>query len=179
MRHLKSITSTLIFLSLLLFLASVARAESVAATLYLTTDKGPGTEIGTVTFTDDPEGLRIITDLAGLPPGKHGFHVHEKPDCSPMEKDGKVGRALAAGGHFDPDKTGKHLGPGGGGHKGDLPVLTVGADGRSTQILMLKGVKAADFKNRALIIHEGGDNYSDTPAALGGGGGRIACGIIK
>ena len=179
MRRLKSLASALTFLSLLFLLATVARAESVSATLYLATDKGAGAEIGTVTFSDEKEGIRITTDLKGLPPGKHGFHVHEKPDCSPMEKDGKIGNALAAGGHFDPDKTGKHLGPGGGGHKGDLPVLTVGGDGTDKETLLVKGVKATDFKNHALMIHEGGDNYADTPAPLGGGGARIACGIIK
>ena len=96
-----------------------------------------------------------------------------------MEKDGKIGHALAAGGHFDPDKTGKHLGPGGGGHKGDLPVLTVNGDGIDKETLLVKGVSAADFKNHSVMIHDGGDNYADTPAPLGGGGGRIACGVIK
>ncbi len=179
MSRLKSFGSVLTFLSLLLLLATVARAESVSATLYLATDKGDGTEVGTVMFSDEKDGLHITPNLKGLPPGKHGFHVHEKADCSPMEKDGKIGHALAAGGHFDPDKTGKHMGPEGGGHKGDLPVLTVSADGTATEMLMLKGVKAAEFKDRALMIHAGGDNYSDTPAPLGGGGARIACGIIK
>ena len=179
MRRLKPFVSVLTFLSLLLLLATTARAENVSATLYLATDTGNGDEIGTVTFADDKDGVTITTDLKGLAPGKHGFHVHEKPDCSPAEKDGKMGHALAAGGHFDPDKTGKHLGPEGGGHKGDLPVLTVSEDGTAKTTLKVKGIAAADFKNRSLMIHEGGDNYSDTPAVLGGGGNRIACGIIK
>lgn len=179
MTRLKPLASMLTFFSLLLLLATVARAESVSATLYLATDKGPGTEIGVVTFADGPDGLLITTDLKGLPPGKHGFHVHEKADCAAVEKDGKIGHALAAGGHYDPDKTGKHLGPEGGGHKGDLPVLTVAADGIAKETLKIKGIKAAEFKDRSLMIHAGGDNYSDTPAPLGGGGARIACGIIK
>ncbi len=28
------------------------------------------------------------------------------------------------------------------------------------------------------MIHAGGDNYSDTPEKLGGGGARVACGVI-
>jgi Cu-Zn family superoxide dismutase len=40
-------------------------------------------------------------------------------------------------------------------------------------------LKVRDVKNRALMIHAGGDNYSDQPAALGGGGARIACGVAK
>lgn len=169
----------LTFICLILLLAGVARAESVSATLYLATDSGDGAAVGTVTFTDNAEGLLITTDLKGLPPGLRGFHVHEKPDCGPMPKDGKVVRAAAAGGHYDPDKTGKHLGPGGGGHKGDLPALTVSEDGTAKGTMQLNNIKAAEFKDRALMIHAGGDNYSDEPEALGGGGARIACGIIR
>lgn len=87
--------------------------------------------------------------------------------------------ALAAGGHYDPDKTGKHLGPEGGGHKGDLPKITARADGSVKEVMYIKGLNAADFKDRSLMIHAGGDNYSDDPAPLGGGGARIACGIIE
>ena len=179
MTRLKPLASVLTFCCLLLLLATAARAETLSATMYLATDKGPGAEIGAVTFADGADGLLVTTNLKGLPPGKHGFHVHEKPDCGAVEKDGKIGHALAAGGHYDPDKTGKHLGPEGGGHKGDLPVLTVAADGTDKETLKIKGIKAAEFKNRALMIHAGGDNYSDAPAPLGGGGARIACGIIK
>lgn len=179
MSRLKSFTSVLTFFSLLFILATVARAENTSAILYLTTDKGNGAEIGAVTFVDEADALSVSVNLKGLPPGKHGFHVHEHPDCGPMEKDGVIGHALAAGGHYDPEKTGKHLGPEGGGHKGDLPVLEVGADGSVVTILKVKGVQAADFKYRSVMIHAGGDNYSDEPLPLGGGGARIACGIIR
>ncbi len=179
MVRLKSCLSTLAFLSLLLFLVGTAHAKGISTTVYKATDTGNGPALGTVTITDEPDGVVIVTNLHGLPPGKHGFHIHEKPDCGPVSKDGKVTHAGAAGGHYDPDKTGKHLGPGGGGHKGDLPVLTVGADGTAKETLRVKGVKSEDFKNRAIMIHEGGDNYSDTPAPLGGGGARIGCGILQ
>lgn len=180
MTRLKSLVpATLVFLSLMLLLAGVAHAGSVSATLYKATDTGDGDAVGMVTFTDGDDGLVITTDLQGLPPGQRGFHVHEKPDCSPVSKDGKMTHAGAAGGHYDPDKTGKHLGPEGGGHKGDLPALTVAEDGTAKGTVTLKGVKAEEFKNRAIMIHAGGDNYSDEPAVLGGGGARIACGIVK
>lgn len=179
MRRLKSLASALTFLSLLFVLAGVAHAETVSATLYKATDAGNGPELGTVTFADDGDGIVITTDLKGLPSGERGFHVHEKPDCAPVAKDGKVTHAGAAGGHYDPDKTGKHLGPEGGGHKGDLPALKVAEDGTAKGTMRVKGIKAADFKNRAVMIHAGGDNYSDTPETLGGGGARIGCGIIK
>ena len=156
-----------------------AAAAQTKAEVFLASDTGSGIPLGRVTFTDTDKGLEIKTDLIGLPPGQHGFHVHEKPDCSPTMKDGKPMVAMAAGGHYDPAGTKKHLGPEGGGHLGDLPMLTVGADGTAKVTLLVKGLKAADFANRSLMIHAGGDNYSDTPAPLGGGGARLACGIIK
>jgi Cu-Zn family superoxide dismutase len=158
---------------------TLANAEEIQADVYLATNEGQGAKVGKAVFADKEGGVEIDVDFQGLPPGLRGFHVHEIPDCSPTSKDGQVIPAGAAGGHFDPHKTGKHLGPGGGGHLGDLPALTVGDDGKAQIKLELKGVKAADFKDRSLMIHAGGDNYSDEPAMLGGGGARIACGILR
>ncbi|MDR2696082.1 MAG: superoxide dismutase family protein [Deltaproteobacteria bacterium] len=179
MKSLKRITCLCAVSAFVLMLGGLAQAETVKATVFLATEKGPGASVGTVDFTDTPTGLAIKTDLKGLPPGTHGFHVHEKADCGAVEKDGKGMPAMAAGGHYDPEKTGKHLGPDNGGHLGDLPVLEVAADGAAKVTLRVKKAKAADFKDRALMIHAGGDNYSDEPAPLGGGGARIACGLIK
>jgi Cu-Zn family superoxide dismutase len=86
---------------------------------------------------------------------------------------------MAAGGHYDPAKAGKHLGPKGAGHLGDLPALMVAADGTATQPMTVDRLKVADVKGRALMIHAGGDNYSDEPKPLGGGGARVACGVIN
>ena len=69
--------------------------------------------------------LPDYTKLKGLTPGEHGFHLHEKDSCGPGEKDGKPAAGIAAGGHYDPAATKAHKGPGGGGHKGDLPKLVV------------------------------------------------------
>jgi len=80
---------------------------------------------------------------------------------------------MAAGGHYDPANTGKHLGPQGEDHKGDMPVLSVDASGKATK----PHLTVTDVKGRAIMIHSGGDNYSDQPAPLGGGGARIACGV--
>ena len=65
------------------------------------------------------------------------------------------------------------------GHLGDLPALTVGADGTASTAVTAQRLKMSDVKDRSLMIHAGGDNYSDMPAALGGGGARIACGLVK
>jgi Cu-Zn family superoxide dismutase len=135
--------------------------------------------MGTIVFRQTAKGIEIAPQLAGLTPGDHGFHIHEKPDCGPAEKDGAMVAALAAGPHFDPTHSGKHLGPHGGGHHGDLPKLEVGADGKATKVMNLEGVKLADIRNRSVMVHAGGDNYSDLPAPLGGGGARIGCGVIR
>lgn len=150
--------------------------------LYRATADGQGELVGQVTFKDTDEGLEISYDLKNLPAGEHGFHVHEKADCSPMMKDHKMEAAMAAGGHYDPEHTGKHLGPEGNGHRGDLPVLIVNEDGTTKETIIFgisKNLKAEEFKGHTLMVHQGGDNYSDKPLPLGGGGARIACGVIE
>src|SRR5687767_14463077 len=92
--------------------------------------KGVGASLGTVVITESPKGgLEFKPELKGLPPGAHGFHVHEFANCAARAKDGKMSAGEQAGGHWDPDKTGKHGAPSGGGHKGDLPPLQVAANG--------------------------------------------------
>lgn len=159
--------------------ASPALAESLSAPMSLATPAGPGASVGTITITEGADGARFMLDLHGLPPGPHGFHVHGNPSCAPGEKDGKPVPAGAAGGHLDPDNTGMHMGPMGGGHLGDLPLITVNADGTAKGVLTAPRIKTLDpLKGRSLMIHAGGDNYSDQPAPLGGGGSRLACGVI-
>ena len=139
---------------------------------------GIGAKIGTISAEDTQYGLLLTPNLSGLTPGVHGFHVHENPDCSPGVRDGEVVPALAAGGHYDPENTGRHEGPYGDGHLGDLPPLIVGADGTATLPLLAPRLEVADLTGRSLMIHQGGDNFSDLPDPLGGGGARIACGVV-
>lgn len=161
-----------------LLISTAARADTATVTINAITADGVGAEIGTATITDGKDGAAIAIDVKGLSAGEHGMHVHEKGDCGAGEKDGKKVAGLAAGPHYDPAKAGKHEGPAGAGHMGDLPKLMI--EGASTKATVVAPkVKVADIAGRALIIHEGGDTYSDTPDALGGGKGRIACGVIK
>jgi len=166
-------------LSCILLFAGYVFAEDVTIKVSLVSDQGVGKEIGTIMASDSKYGLVLTPQLTDLAPGLHGFHVHDKPDCSHAMKDGKAVPALAAGGHYDPAGTGKHEGPFGNGHLGDLPALYVGADGKATLPVLAPRLKAADLNGRSLMIHAGGDNYSDTPAPLGGGGARAACGVVK
>lgn len=155
-----------------------AQAEKVIE-MNLTSDKGVGEVVGTITAKDTPYGLMLTPNLKGLPAGVHGFHVHEKPDCGISEKDGKITPAGAAGGHYDPAKTGKHEGPWGEGHLGDLPALYVNADGMATYPVVAPRLKLADIEGHSIMFHAGGENHSDEPVALGGGGARMACGVVK
>lgn len=155
-----------------------AHAEDITIKMRAVSADGVGKEIGTIRAVDTKKGLRLIPKLSGLSAGQHGFHLHDKARCGAKAADGKTGPGLAAGGHFDPEKTGKHEGPEGQGHKGDLPALTVDDKGSATKAVTAPHLKVADLWGHALMIHAGGDNYSDQPKPLGGGAGRIACGQI-
>ncbi len=140
---------------------------------------GVGDPIGTINVRNTKYGILITPNLRGLTPGMHGFHVHENANCGAGEKDGEKIAGLAAGGHYDPKNTGVHEGPFGAGHLGDLPALFVTAEGTATHSVLAPRLKLHDLEGRSLMIHAGGDNYSDQPKALGGGGARMACGIVK
>lgn len=109
--------------------------------------------------------------LKKMAPGAHGFHLHQYPTCE--------SHGLAAGGHYDPTHSQKHRGPSGGGHYGDLPRLLANAKGVIDQIVPLpKNLSGVDLKQHSFIVHAGGDNYHDIPLPLGGGGDRLACGVL-
>jgi len=145
----------------------------------LATAEGPGNSIGAITVSQTSYGVLLAPDLKGLPPGVHGFHLHQNPDCAPKEQEGKMVPALAAGGHYDPAKSGVHEGPYGNGHLGDLPTIFVTQDGAALYPILAPRLKLADVKGRSLMIHAGGDNHADHPQKLGGGGARVACGVIS
>lgn len=154
-------------------------AAEVTVSLNLAEKQGDGAAIGTVRIVETPYGLAFHPTLKGLPPGLHGFHIHEKPSCAPGEAGGAVVPAGAAGGHLDPQGSKKHGEPWGDGHLGDLPPLFVGADGNATSPVLGPRLKLADVKSRSLMVHAGGDNHADHPMPLGGGGARVGCGVIN
>jgi Cu-Zn family superoxide dismutase len=161
-----------------LLFAPMALASETTVPLRQISPQGSGTGIGHLLLRDTSRGLWIVTRLRDLPPGEHGLHVHENPDCGPAEKEGTTVAGLAAGGHFDPAGTGFHAGPLGEGHLGDLPRITVAADGSAEQTLLAPRLRLEAIRGRSVILHAGGDNYRDQPEPLGGGGARIACGLI-
>ncbi len=163
----------------LLAMKSVIAHDSLDINMNQVSRYGVGEAIGSINARDTNYGVVITPKLRGLTPGLHGFHVHENPDCGAAEKDGQKVAALAAGGHFDPKKTGVHKGPYENGHLGDLPALLVNADGTATHPVLAPRLKLHDVEGRSLVIHAGGDNYSDNPKPLGGGGARVACGVLR
>lgn len=180
---MQRILLTTAFTSLVLVSSAALAAEKTIDVMAITAS-GVGAKIGTITAKDAKEGLVLTPKLTSLnPPGPHGFHLHEKPDCGAAPNpaaNNAVAAGMAAGGHYDPAKTGKHHGPHAkDGHKGDLPPLVVNGDSTATLPVIAPHLKVKDLSGKALMIHAGGDNYDDTPAPLGGGGARIACGVIK
>ncbi|WP_263576791.1 superoxide dismutase [Cu-Zn] SodC [Acinetobacter pseudolwoffii] len=173
--------TTLCALSAALFTGCTSTSPSNelvrAVTVNAVTAEGIGQEIGTVLLSDSPAGLVIRTNLKQLPAGERGFHIHENGSCAPAMKDGKMGAALAAGSHYNPNQSPNHGTPVTG-HLGDLPALKVNTDGTARVTLLAPRLKLADLQGRAIMVHAGGDNYSDNPLPLGGGGDRIACGVI-
>lgn len=161
-------------------LALPALAEELTVKMAKVTQDGTGEPVGTVTISETDGGASFKLALHGLQPGQHGFHVHENGNCGPTLLNGVRIPAGAAGGHLDPEHVGKHEGPVGEGHLGDLPAVEVEANGTVNQTLVAPRIKdIATLRGHALVIHIGGDNYKDTPTALGGGGGRFACGIVE
>jgi superoxide dismutase, Cu-Zn family len=156
--------------SICLLICNIAFAD-ISIPMYLTSQQGIGQPIGTIIASEKPYGVLFTPNLHNLPSGLHGFHIHQNPSC--------LDNGMAAGDHFDPSHSSQHLGPYGKGHLGDLPVLEADTNGNATLPILAPRLRLNELKNRSLIIHEGRDNYSDVPTKLGGGGARIACGIIK
>ncbi len=152
-------------------------AGPLSIAMRIADDSGPGAAVGEVLVSESKFGLVFTPALKGLPPGLHGFHVHENASCAAAQRDGKPVAALAAGGHYDPEKTGQHGTPWGEGHRGDLPALYVDAQGHAQQPVLAPRLKLSDLAGRSLMVHAGGDNHADHPAPLGGGGARVVCGV--
>jgi len=128
---------------------------------------------GTVTFTQVGDKVRVVANLSGLKAGSpHGFHVHEKGDCS-------SGDGMSAGGHYNP--AGKpHGSLSTDHHAGDMPNITADSSGNASVNVEVPGLSigsgSADIVGKGLIVHRDPDDYTSQPA--GNAGPRIACAVI-
>lgn len=160
----------------------LAQADEIVVPMHLVNEQGTGMPVGQVVISQSPHGLVFTPQIQNLPlrPGLHGFHIHENPSCMPGEQDGKMVAALAAGGHYDPKDSKRHDFPWNDGHLGDLPAIYVDGTGTATSPVLAPRLQTLDeVRGRSLMIHAGGDNYSDLPSALGGGGARNVYGVIQ
>lgn len=135
-----------------------------------------GQTVGLATFTEVPGGVRIVMDVKGLPPGTKGVHIHEVGKCEGPQ-------FTSAGGHFNPDKKPHGVMNPQGPHAGDLPNLTVAADGSgrlettTNRVTLGAGATSVlDADGSALVIHAAADDFVTDPT--GNAGGRSACGVI-
>lgn len=129
---------------------------------------------GVVTFLVVDNGVRVIADIDGLKPGNHGFHVHEKGDCSAPD-------GSSAGAHFDPEHKHQHASPENENrHVGDLGNVLADNRGhahydRVDKVIVLGGENTVI--GRAIIVHSDADDFKTQPT--GNAGGRLACGVIQ
>lgn len=133
---------------------------------------------GVVYFKDVPGGTEVYANISGLPPyqpggknkdpiGPHGFHIHEKGDCTVGNPEDPF---RAAGEHWNPTNQ-PH-----GNHAGDFPVL-FSNDGIAKMTFFTNKFKVQDIIGKAVIIHQSPDDYRTQPA--GDAGKRLACGVIQ
>ncbi|RJP81045.1 MAG: superoxide dismutase family protein [Candidatus Zixiibacteriota bacterium] len=128
--------------------------------------------MGTVTFSERGDSMRVLVHLTGVPPGDHGFHVHEFGDCSdPLNN--------SMGGHFNPEgvdhgapATEPH-------HTGDMGNLSVGPDSMAHADFFVDKMTFEDdhsILGRAVVLHTGTDDFVSQPS--GNSGPPLACGVI-
>ncbi len=130
------------------------------------------TTTGTVVFRQMGNDIEMTAHVAGLTPGAHGFHIHEKGDCSAPD-------GTSAGGHFNP--TGQPHGhpQQGPHHAGDMPMLETDAYSNARLVAVLRGLTldgANGIVGKGVIVHAAPDDFKTQPT--GNSGARMACGVI-
>jgi len=153
-------------------MACFAQAQEVMKAAAQLEPKSGSQVTGTVTFTKVGDEVQMVADIQNLKPGKHGFHIHEKGDCSAAD-------AASAGAHFNPTQK-HHGGPmTADHHAGDLGNIEADASGKAH--LDWKGKLSLSGKDsiigRSVVVHEKEDDLKTDPS--GNSGARIACGTIN
>jgi Cu-Zn family superoxide dismutase len=170
----RSFLSAVILMPAIFFALSLtqATAQEVKKAIAVLHPASGSQVMGTVTFTKTDGGVQVVADVTGLPPGKHGFHIHEFGDCSAPD-------ATSAGGHFNPTND-PHAGHDAAKrHEGDLGNIEANSSGKAHLELTDKMMTMSGDKSiigRGLIVHEKADDLTTQPT--GNAGGRVACGVI-
>lgn len=157
----------------LLMTACANLPSGPSASAQLTATKGNAVS-GVVNFVQKGDKVVVSGEVRGLKPSaEHGFHIHDKGDCS-------SGDGMGTGGHFNPDGKAHGAHAHNVHHVGDLPSLKADASGtarlsfESTALTLGSG--ASDVLGRGLIVHRDADDYQTQPT--GNSGPRVACGVI-
>ena len=163
---------TILFITMFCGVAWFAQAQEVTKAAAQLEPKSGSQVTGLVTFTKVGDEIQVVADIQNLKPGKHGFHIHEKGDCSAAD-------AASAGGHFNPTQK-HHGGPTTAEHHaGDLGNIEADASGKAH--LDWKGKLSLSGKDsiigKSVVVHEKEDDLKTDPA--GNSGARIACGAIN
>ncbi|MGV8943129.1 superoxide dismutase family protein [Thermomonas sp.] len=131
---------------------------------------------GKLTLVPMQGGVHVTGEIGGFGPGtSHGFHIHEKGDCSAAD-------ASSAGGHFNPAGQPHGRAEQGAHHAGDTDNLVANAKGVAKVDTHIMGVSLGggagnDIAGRAFVVHAAPDDYTSQPA--GNAGARLACGVIR
>jgi Cu-Zn family superoxide dismutase len=158
----------MLVMSLALAVAGAAAAQDGSVSAEVKT--ADGTSVGSVRFQEMRSGVLVTTDFSGLPQGPHGFHIHETGACTPDFE--------AAGEHLAPDGHDHGFAATEEPHAGDLPNITVAADGTAAAEFLnwrLNFEDLLDDDGSAIMIHAQADTYMDPDSA----GERLACGVIE
>ena len=158
--------------ALTMLVAASARAEPpMLGTAAIQT--ATGKSAGTATLISGSNGLLVAGNFNDLPPGEHGFHIHEIGTCTPD--------FAAAGEHLNPFEREHGFVVESGFHAGDMPNIHVADDG-TTNLQAFNTELMGDVSNilfdedgSAFVIHAAPDDYMDQDSA----GDRIACGVIE
>ncbi|MEO7365349.1 MAG: superoxide dismutase family protein [Sphingomicrobium sp.] len=132
-----------------------------------------GQVLGQVRMWETPGGVTFRIAAAGLPHGLHGIHVHSVGRCDPPG-------FTTAGPHFNPAATQHGFNNPAGPHGGDLPNVTVAANGVLQEAVTMAHASFAtllDADGAALVIHARPDDYATDPS--GNSGDRVACAVIS
>ena len=148
--------------------AHVMPAQSTA------TQPSWGKPMGDIVFTQMGDKVHVTGTITGLPPGKHGIHIHDKGDLSAPD-------LMSTGGHFNPEHH-MHGGPSTSPvHAGDLGNITADSSGKAMMDLTVDDITIGgdhnDILGHAVIIHAKEDDLKSQPA--GNAGARIAGGVIE
>jgi Cu-Zn family superoxide dismutase len=167
--------SILIITILSVFTLSCSHHKMMNKTVVNLESKSNSKTTGVITIWETNNSIKVIANIKGLKPNsEHGFHIHEKGDCSAKD-------AKSAGGHFSPEMS-KHGAPDTiHSHLGDMGNLQSNSDGVASVSIEIKKLNISQnnkfsVKAKAFIIHQEKDDLKSQPS--GNAGARIACGVI-